>query len=182
MGEHCRVVIAINLKSEFVFVFVFVFVYEDNLYMNGRTLPSCHCNQPEVGDVGKCLVWTFYLNSCITVVRRDYSVLNKDKIDWTARPPPVNRELYVMVFKKIFSLSCIVCSFFFSFPNYVYVCIGLGSGLVNKDMVGPKSKFLRGCRIQYETSQQTVRHIFFPKLIDTLHFQKVKVWFGFVRC
>ena len=57
---------------------------------NVQTLQSCHCNQPGKKKVAHLLkvtrsdwfeLFLFHLDSCITVVRGDYSVLNKDKID-----------------------------------------------------------------------------------------------------
>ena len=97
---------------------------------------------------------SFYLNSCITVVGGDYSVLNKDKIDWTTRLPPANSKSKWRV-SMLLNSNCFILWYFlfFPFPNYVYVCIGLGSGLVNRDMVGPKTKALRGRSIQYKISQ-----------------------------
>ena len=59
MGKHCRIVIAIHLKERTIKKFIHKGLAQD-----------------------KCREW-FYLNSCITVVRGDYPVLNKDEIDRT---------------------------------------------------------------------------------------------------
>ena len=51
----------------------------------------------------------------------------------------------MLLYLICFILQHFLYLFFFSlFTNDVYVCIGLGSGLVNRDVVGPKTNALRG--------------------------------------
>ena len=85
---------------------------------SGQTLLSCRCNRPELEDwkFGKNERKLVYLNSCITVVRGDYSVLDKDKIDWTTWLPPVNRKLISMLL-----FSCIISSF--SLFQIMFMCV-----------------------------------------------------------